>query len=142
MKQTKQTTPITFAELVDETVTYYSNNPRSSVRAEDVMSGSVCKYAGPNGERCAAARLCDESATDLEAMDTYHEADWPDVYHLAALKPEYAHFTVRQVSALQKLHDRNMYWLDPFGDRSAKGLTDKGEQFVKEIKANYQTPTP
>ena len=131
---------MTFAELVDETVAYYSNNPRSLVT--NGIGGSACRYAGPNGERCAAARLCDESATDLEAMDSQDQCAWTDVHHMATLKPEYAHFTIEQIFDLQNLHDRDWYWLNPFGDRSAKGLTDKGEQFVKKIKANYQTPEP
>ena len=136
MKEAKQTTPMTFAELVDETVAYYSNNPRS------LSHNGHCKYAGPNGERCAAARLCDELVTNLEAMDIYHEADWPDVYHLVALKSEYAHFTTEQIHALQFLHDRHSNWLDPFGDRSAKGLSKAGEKFVASIKAKHQTPEP
>lgn len=136
MKQTEQTTPMTFAELVDETVEYYSNNPRST------SSKLGCKYAGPNGERCAAARLCDESLSNFREMDDFHDTSWGQVEHLAVLKPEYAHFNVMQISDLQILHDLSYHWLNPCGREGAEGLSCDGEQLVEEIKAKYQNPEP
>ena len=129
MKETKQTTPMTFAELVDETVVYYTNNPRSTtgLRGE-------CKYAGPNGERCAAARLCDESATDFEYLDGQRQPAWTDVHHMATLKPEYAHFTTDQIQALQRLHDYRWNWVEPNGENGTKGLSDRGQEKVYQIK--------
>lgn len=131
-----QVKPMTFAELVDETVEYYTNNPRSSVRISEGAS-SACKYAGADGERCAAARLCDESATDLEAMDSQDQPAWLDVHHMATLKPEYAHFTIEQIHDLQNLHDRDWYWLDPYGKSGAVGLTEKGKKVVYRMKLRY-----
>ena len=136
MEETKQTTPMTFAELVDKTVEYYSNNPRSLVLGIGVH-GSACRYAGPNGERCAAARLCDESATDLEAMDSQIETAWTDVHHMATLRPEYAHFTTEQIHDLQFLHDRDSYWVDPYGKSGAVGLSVKGKKAVCRMKSRY-----
>ena len=126
---------MTFAELVDETVAYYSNNPRSLV--PNGIGGAACQYAGPNGERCAAARLCDESATDLVAMDSHHETEWPNVHHMATLKPEYAHFTIEQILDVQYLHDRDWYWLDPYGKSGAVGLTVAGKKAVFRMKSRY-----
>ena len=126
---------MTFAELVDETVEYYSNNPRSLVT--NGIGGSACRYAGPNGERCAAARLCDESATDLEAMDSQDQCAWTDVHHMATLKPEYAHFTIEQILDLQLLHDRDWYWINPYGKNGAVGLTESGKQAAYNLKSRY-----
>jgi hypothetical protein len=136
MKETKQTTPMIFAELVDETVEYYTNNPRSSVR-RNIGSGTSCKYAGPNGERCAAARLCDESATDLEAMDKQCQSAWGDVCHMATLKPEYAHFSIGEIEALQDFHDNDSYWLDPYGESGAGGLSVEGKKKACRFNSLY-----
>ena len=127
---------MTFAELVDETVAYYSNNPRSVVKSNPIGT-PACKYAGPSGERCAAARLCDESATDLEAMDSQDQPAWLDVHHMATLKPEYAHFTTEQIMDLQSLHDRDWYWIDPYGKSGARGLTGAGKKHAYNIKSRY-----
>ena len=127
---------MTFAELVDKTVEYYSNNPRSLVLDGDAH-GSGCKYAGPNGERCAAARLCDESATDFEAMDSQDQCAWTDVHRMATLKPEYAHFTIEQIQDLQDLHDRDWYWLNPYGKSGAVGLNGEGKKAAYNIKSRY-----
>jgi len=124
---------MTFAELVDNTVKYYTNNPRSF--EYDSMGNAMCKYAGPNGERCAAARLCDESVTDFEAMDSKASPSWGDVYHMATLKPEYAHFTTAQIEALQILHDRDLNWLAPLGKSGTGGLSGEGKAKVELIKA-------
>ena len=125
---------MTFAELVDETVAHYSNNPRSVVRA---AHNSGCKYAGPNGERCAAARLCDESVTDLEDLDGQDQPAWLDVHHMATLKPEYAHFTVEQIFDLQNFHDRDFNWINPYGKNGAVGLTGSGKQAAYHLKSRY-----
>ena len=94
-------------------------------------------YEGPNGERCAAARLCDESATDLKAMDNVHDNTWGEVYHLAVLKPEYAHFTTQQIQDLQDFHDTHVNWLKPDGERGTEGLSEIGKQAVEFIKSKY-----
>ena len=135
MSKAKQTTPMTFAELVDNTVEYYTTNPRSLQ-----FPDGPCVYEGPNGERCAAARLCDESATDLEAMDIVHDTSWNEVYHFATLKPEYAHFNNDQISALQCMHDTHENWLKPDGERGTEGLSEIGKYAVEFIKSKYQTP--
>ena len=119
---------MTFAELVDKTVEYYSNNPRSTSHYGE------CKYAGPNGERCAAARLCDESASDFEKMDSSRTPAWKYTCHLATLRPEYAHFTTVQIAALQNLHDREWNWIDPDGENGTRGLSEIGEKRVDLIK--------
>lgn len=134
MKETKQTTPMTFAELVDETVEHYTNNPRSTTGLH-----GVCMYAGPSGKRCAAARLCDESVTDLEAMDSHRWPSWDKTHHLATLKPKYAHFTTEQIQALQRLHDCKWNWIDPLGENGTKGLSDLGEEKVYQIKTELCT---
>lgn len=128
-----QVKPMTFAELVDETVEYYTNNPRSFEYGS--MGNAMCKYAGPNGERCAAARLCDESATDFEYLDGQQQPAWEDVCDMATLKPEYAHFTTVQIGALQVLHDRDLNWLAPLGKSGTRGLSVEGKAKVELIKA-------
>ena len=132
MSKAKQTTPMTFSELVDETVEHYTNNPRS--REGDT---GPCVYAGENGERCAAARLCDESRTQLIDMEG---GVWSSVHNQATLKPEYAHFDVEQIGELQNLHDYDGYWLKPDGERGTEGLSEIGKQTVEIIKAKYTNP--
>ena len=122
--------------MVDETVEYYTNNPRSTIKSWGA-DGSACKYAGLNGERCAAARLCDESVTDLEAMDSQNRPAWNNVCVMATLKPEYAHFTTRQITNLQALHDRDSVWIDPYGENGTGGLSDFGKKKAYEVKSNY-----
>jgi hypothetical protein len=135
MKQTKQTTPMTFSELVDETVEHYTTNPRS--RQGDI---GPCQYAGPNGERCAAARLCDESLSNFRLMDDTHDSSWGQVEYLAVLKPEYAHFTVEQIRDLQEFHDTADNWLKPEGDRGTEGLSMEGVKRVRLLKGKYPNP--
>ena len=120
---------MTFSELVDETVEYYTTNPRSLD-----TNRNNCVYAGPNGERCAAARLCDESASDFEKMDNNEVSEWRHVTHLATLKPEYAHFTVEQIGFLQRLHDLRRNWLKPNGEGGTGGLSRSGFLYVEFIK--------
>ncbi len=127
---------MTFSELVDETVVYYTNNPRSKSKSKN-PSWSPCKYAGPNGERCAAARLCDESATDLEAMDRQLQTAWVDVCNMATLKPEYAHFTTDQIMFLQEFHDRDSNWIAPLGENGAQGLSVLGKKWAHNLKSRY-----
>jgi hypothetical protein len=122
---------MTFAELVDETVEYYTTNPRS------ITAYLRCVYAGPNGERCAAARLCDESASDFKWMDAYDLTDWSCVGHLATLKPEYSHFDNEQIRALQILHDISRNWLEPDSDRGTEGLSEEGKEYVEFIKSKF-----
>lgn len=133
MKEAKQNTPMTFSELVDNTVEHYTTNPRS--RDGDI---GPCAYAGPNGERCAAARLCDESLSNFKEMDDMCDSTWGHVVHLAVLKPEYAHFTVEQIQALQELHDTTENWLKPEGLTGTGGLSETGEQFVESIKSKFK----
>ncbi len=127
---------MTFAELVDETVEYYTNNPRSLVRPRN-GHGSMCRYSGPSGERCAAARLCDESATDFYGMDAQEQPSWKYVCRMAVLKREYAHFTTEQIMDLQSLHDRDSNWLDPYGKSGTGGLTVKGKEHAYNIKSRW-----
>lgn len=126
---------MTFPELVDNTVEHYTTNPRSHAGGS-----GPCMYSGPNGERCAAARLCDESLTDFEHMDNVHDTSWLNVFQFAVLKPEYAHFTKLQILALQELHDTTQNWLKPEGERGTEGLTEEGKKFVELIKAKYTNP--
>lgn len=126
---------MTFSELVDETVEHYTTNPRS--RQGDI---GPCQYAGPNGERCAAARLCDESLSNFRLMDETHDSSWGQVEYLAVLKPDYAHFDVEQIQDLQQLHDCDYHWLKPDGERGTEGLTEEGKKRVELIKAKYTNP--
>jgi len=70
-------------------------------------------------------------------MDDMCDSTWGHVVHLAVLKPEYAHFTVEQIQALQELHDTTENWLKPEGERGTEGLSLLGKQFVRDIKSKY-----
>lgn len=124
---------MTFAELVDNTVEHYTTNPRSKK-----WRNGPCAYAGPNGERCAAALMCDESLSNFREMDDLHDSSWYQVGHLAVLKPEYTHFDNEQIAALQNLHDTDENWLKPDGWIGTGGLSEKGKQFVESIKSKFK----
>ena len=113
-------------KLVDETIEYYINNPRS------LNTGSGCLYCGLNGERCAAARLFvnPDVLTDSE----YWGEETTSISNpRLILKPQYdkAYLNDKFIFKLQKLHDEGENWNLSHGKNK---LTKIGDLAVQDFK--------
>lgn len=112
---------LTHHQIIDETVEYYSNNPRS------VRVDGFCLYLGPNGEKCAFSRcLTDEGV----AMVHFHENTRVGHEYLIHLKSQYQGKSVKFWRDLQRLHDNQSHW-------DNKELTSIGKQYVEYLKNEY-----
>jgi hypothetical protein len=111
---------LTKHQIIDETVKYYSNNPRS------IGSDSTCVYNGPNGEKCAFSRCCTDNSE-------FKEGSGANTQNKAVLLPQYAHYPIEKNEyfwrRLQELHDVERYW--------DKGLTPEGMDYVKILKEKF-----
>lgn len=112
-------------EIIDETVEFYKNNPRSVVY--DEFGDHKCKYLGPKGERCAFSRCCIESFKDFqEGKNVLAQLG----KCIQILKEEYRiddiHFWVN----IQMIHDAEPYW-------NKRNLTKRGEHFVSLLHKKY-----
>jgi hypothetical protein len=114
-------------EILEETVQYYS---------EDVSRRSVCletdrcRYNGPDGKLCAAARMMTKEALHLKNIENYSMTCLIDTYGIEILKPEYVVLDTEFYDSIQKLHDDIVNW-------DENGLTVTGEAAVANIKAEY-----
>lgn len=106
-------------EIIDETVEFYSNNPRS-------IGAGRCKYIGPNGTMCAFARL----VTNPTQLEEGYCCSSKDNWKIAEIKDEYAGYSWDFYRNLQILHDDGDNW--SFGK-----LSPEGEVFVKELKEQF-----
>jgi hypothetical protein len=113
---------LTQHDIIDETVEFYSNNPRSIHPLT-----KKCLYNGYNGEKCAFSRCCTNDSKFIEASNALGQND-------AVLLPKYAHFLLNENigfwSSIQSLHDNDTYWEE-------NQLTDKGKNYVKDLKQQY-----
>ena len=121
-------------EIIDETVKYYSNNPRS------ISSGNCYHYyqEGENGpEFCAFGRCCTEdNAKILESKGAYISLICSsDSNHRPSvdtfLKPEYHGHNLEFWEDIQDLHDSHGYW------ERDKVLSALGKSRVKQLKERY-----
>lgn len=121
-------------EIIDETVEFYSNNPRA------LSNTGTCQYLTSEGLKCAFARCCtDESVTLLHEkfegkvvaeFPATHGESIPDVETL--LKDEYKGHGNLFWGDVQMLHDFNRIW-----DSLNGGLSNEGLRKVNELKAKY-----
>jgi hypothetical protein len=118
-------------EIIEETVAYYSENPRS------VKYGSLskCVYLNENGNKCAFSRCCtDEGVTWLhEQIDVIEEGDSVIQHFLKHLKPEYQGHDFEFWKDIQRLHDNKGYWVNGNGK-----LNERGETCVNWLKNKYK----
>ena len=112
---------LTYSDIIDETVEYYCTHPRS-LNYED-----ICRYIGPDNERCAFSRCCTEDSKFQEGELAVHQRN-------AKFLPQYAHITdINFWNNLQKLHDSSDNWKTLRGEE----LTEKGLEYVKNFKEQF-----
>jgi hypothetical protein len=117
---------LTAHQIIDETVEYYQNNPRSLNREGKVFNETgdiLCLYNGVNGEKCAYARCC---TPDSE----FEEGRSASCQNKATLLPQYEGHPQSFWIGIQTLHDTNCYW---DGNR----LTEEGIKKVEYLKSHY-----
>lgn len=114
----------TAAEIIDETVEFYSNKPRS------INSQGFCLYKGPNNTECAFARLVLEDKKYLLSEGETADAIIAFNDDKELLKPEYRGQKKEFYRALQILHDYPGYW-------EGRKLTTTGQAYVKTLKQRY-----
>jgi hypothetical protein len=113
----------TMLQIVEETVEFYQNNPRSIGR------GKSCSYLTDDGRQCAFSRCC----TD-EGVKKLQEGTRVVYEYLDYLKPEYQGYNLFFWVNIQRLHDNNNFWKES-GDKNI--LTTDGIDYVNELKIIY-----
>ena len=124
MTETKQLSKL---EIIEETVEYYKNNPRSLS-----LSGS-CLYQGEDGELCAFARVV---VPEERKYLTENEAC--SMLMGIKLLPQYEKHEkdVEFWLDIQQLHDRSRNWTP--NNSGGNDLTQDGKIFVNERKEKYK----
>lgn len=84
-------------KILDDTVEYYMDHPRSVVE-------SSCKYRGPNGEVCAVGRLANEE--QLRELHRNEGNSAATVAHIINMQDD-----KEFLSDLQTLHDGSSNWI-------------------------------
>ena len=122
-------TRLTAHQIIDETIEYYTKNPRSFIT--DEVGDTTCCYLTDEGAMCAVGRCLTEDA--LKIIHQVHEGN--SAYHLLdtdefQLKPQYEGQSKLFWTKLQKLHDGDTYW-------DKDGLSCDGKEYVKKIKIEF-----
>lgn len=138
---------MTTHEIIDETVAWYRDHPRSKVRKKS--GGMGCAYIGPDGERCAFSRCCElddalilkfanlDNSDDGGALSSYFSEkeftkevgyDFQKI-----IQEKYRGHSIGFWVAIQQLHDDDAHWKDPNGG----DLTEQGLKFVEGIKKRW-----
>ena len=107
---------LTAHEIIDETVEYYQNNPRSK-------DDNRCLYNGPNGEKCAFSRCCTPDSKFKEGRGSGLQVE-------VILLPQYEGQSKLFWNEIQNLHDTDNYW-------DGNTLTKLGEYEVLRMKNEY-----
>lgn len=106
-------------EIIDQTVSYYSED----VSRRSVLCDGTCVYIGPDGKRCAYARMCTDDSQFIEGKVLRSQYD-------AKIKDEYDGYTTDFYVDIQDIHDRGWFW-------SESGLTLEGRSHVQFLKHKY-----
>ncbi len=111
------------AEIIKETVEFYTNNPRSKSEAD------TCRYLTDDGKKCAFSRCCTDNGVTMlhESNEGKSVPDMHDTY----LKPEYQGYENMFWYMIQRLHDEDTFW-------GADGLTPKGKGQVEYLLNTYE----
>lgn len=119
-------------EIIDETVEFYSKNPRS-------LNGKSCKYLSDSGANCALARCCTPEGIDklhteyetVSAVGVFERELEKDRNPIDLFKPEYKIDNPEFWSDIQCLHDCDSFW------NIENKLTEEGLEYVTKIKQQY-----
>jgi hypothetical protein len=116
-------------EIIEETVEFYKNNPRSINNDE---GWDKCVYLNDDGHKCAFSRCCtDEGVTWLhEEIDIGRDGGSVIQHFLEHLKPEYQGHDIEFWKDIQKVHDKKLHW-------DGQILTELGIEFVNILKKEY-----
>lgn len=108
-------------EIIDETVEFYSNNPRS-------VEGDQCLYHGPNGAMCAFARMVANPERLIEGKNCLYLMEYLEGI---VIKPEYSGYKRDFYRSIQRLHDYSDNW------ECDGGLSKEGKNEVYRLKHQY-----
>ena len=120
-------TKLTAQQIIDETVEYYKNNPRSVKVRED--GSRVCQYLNDEtSAMCAFGRCLTENSLKVaheqyEGLPAYSVLGDTEI----KLKPQYEGQPNAFWQELQYLHDTPRFW-------DGNTLSDEGVRRVKELK--------
>jgi hypothetical protein len=115
-------------EIIDETAAFYNLTNRSVERKN-------CKYNGPDGNKCAFARVCSDQGLKLLIEGNRAEPNLLSFSEKKLLKPEYLGNNHGQGlsnfwNEIQALHDEESNWTET-------GLSEKGESVVEKLHYNW-----
>lgn len=131
----------TIHEIIDETVEFYSNNPRSLVveddEEDDHLRQTRCLYNGPNGTKCAFARLVKDEFVHLLPEESCCVVNYALICPMEHLKEEYQNHPPGFYRQLQILHDASSNWVE-LGDGTRK-LSDRGIELVDSMKTKFNS---
>jgi len=124
---------LTKIEIFNETVEFYSKNPRlRSVGDSDGM----CTYNGGGGKHCAVGRcllkMYQKQGSELKGNTTDLSSflDEHDKSLSSMLQVKYRGHVISFWRDLQSLHDTHAYWSD-------NGITELGKKEVTRLSAKY-----
>lgn len=121
-------------QIIDETVEFYSKNPRAIDDKTKPEGGPKCQYLTSDGNQCAHSRcLTDEARTKVVAasMNGYTANDLIERFDDNIHKEEYRGHDSEFWCGIQSIHDSHTYW-------NGQALTARGKQFVETLKERYQ----
>lgn len=117
-------------EIIEETIEFYSRNPRS------VDSDGNCKYLGPNEIKCAFSRCCKDDV-DFSPYEGENCASLHDF-----LKEEYSTPTPWAFwRDLQCLHDKKDNWIEESPQASTRELSEEGKRNASFLKDRCEKRT-
>lgn len=127
-------------QIIDETVEYYSADPKRRATTKGALGRNLCIYLAEDGRTCAFSRCMIEPlrAKNMAApcdmlidMLTRKHVERNEVVPTGILKPEYDGYTISFWLGIQGLHDNVDYWDD-------KGMTGIGKMRVETMKETYK----
>jgi hypothetical protein len=135
----------TYKEVIEETVEYYSKNPRG-------FNGEGCDYRSANGAMCAVGRVlkpevldkvADYQGNSSELFNNWENAENDD-YGIVTnfeniieemMQEEYSELTnVAFWDDLQYLHDNSNYWKEI---EEGNLLTERGQNYKENLIKKY-----
>lgn len=124
----------TYHKVIDETVEYYSKNPRVLI-FNDSGRKIGCAYLSKEGNICVVGRVMNQESLDIYGRSCNHFFRLIDNYNLSFIglsKEEYRHLDdLDFLDNLQLLYDYDEYW-------NGNPLTKEGQNKVEEMKLEFK----
>lgn len=115
-------------QIIDETVEFYSEDPRR--RAVD--EHNACVYLTEDGRKCAVGRCLEEDAPTLDHEGSISALTLRRMFQDEEFRPEYRGHPLDFWQDIQNLHDQNDNW------ETSGGLSESGKL---ELRNLYETWT-